>query len=606
MPIYHPDPPRFAVELEGERAVLRALSALPSDAHVFCNLSILDPAANRDREIDFLVLHRELGILIVEVKGGRLGWEGNVWSRIYRGQTQAMKEAPGAQLLAQEYALRRFLKDQCDFIPETTRILALPHMDLPEGAQFGSDLPTCRVLDQTKLKGLTPALRLAVSGGEVWETFLANRRSRQCEIRESSIAAIVAELTPTLLPPISLEEILDGEGRVLDEAARPILQHLASNFGKGHFHVLGAPGSGKSLIARMVAKDLASQGKKVLVLAFNRALTYAMQTEMHGLDGVDVATFHDFLIVQLNDLGLNPVPTGNLHQFFNTTLPELFLEHLDRIENRWDAIIIDEAQDLAAEWLPPVLRLLRNPEDPFLLLEDPSQNLYNRGRHNLGTTWRLDLNLRQNPSLRRAVWNAMPDCGWERPEVPIDPGIVKSRKSSPDTWKRDLEAELTLLANEGMDPSRILVLLPHRPDRFGLKDGQMMGPWRLNMEKDWWEADHAGRVRLNTVHAFKGLEADVVIYVAPQVKAEDLPSLRYTALSRARHRVVILEKALPAVLRTEEAKPATPPTPAPPPVRFNPGALMAPQRTAILGALKAANEWGSHPKEEIVGEKATN
>lgn len=597
MPIYHPEPPRLSMDREGERAVLRSLRVLPPNAHVFINLGILSAEGNRDREIDFLVLHPELGILIIEAKGGQLEWGGDFWNRIYKGKREPMTEAPGLQLQAQEYSLRRYLREHGCFVPETTRVLFLPHMDLPEGTRFGTDLPSSRVLDRKSLNRLIPALRGAVSGGQPWDVFERDRRSRQCEIREAAITDIVAALTPTLMPSPSLEEILGEEGQVQDEAARPILRHLATNFAQGQFHVLGAPGSGKSLIARMVAKDLASQGKKVLVLAFNRALTYAMQTDLDGLEGVDVATYHDFLIVQLNILGLNPSPTNGMHRFFNSELPGLFLENLDRIETRWDALIVDEAQDLAAEWIPPIVHLLRDPEaDPFLLLEDPSQNLYNRGKHTLGTPWRLDLNLRQHPSLRRAVWDTMPDCGWERPEVPIDPGIIKVRKSSPDTWKRDLESELTILEKDGIDPSRILVLIAHRPERFGLKDGQQLGPWRLNTEKDWWEADHNGRVRLNTVHAFKGLEADVVIYLAPQVKAEDKASLRYTALSRARHRAVILEKALPAIVRDEDVKPTPIALPIPPPVRFDPSALLAPQRAALTGALKAANDWGSRPK----------
>lgn len=591
MPIYHPNPPRLAMELRGERDVLSRLRVLPTNTHVFCNLKILDPKTGKDREIDFLVLHPEMGILIIEVKGGRLVFRGEGWCRIHEGQEEPLRESPGEQLHAQQYLLMNLLKSDVRFVPRITRILVLPHMDVAEGASFGPDLPPSRILDRGKLETFPVSLRQAVAGGESWEGFEKGRAFKDHQISPEVMETLVSVLTPTIVPPPTLEEILEGEGQVQDQAARPVLKHLASNFAHGRFHVLGAPGSGKSLLSRMVARDLASQGRKVLVLAFNRALTYASQVDMDGLAGIDVATYHDFAMVQLHELGLKPSPMGTLQTFFTQELPQLFLQNVERMKNRWDALVIDEAQDLQAEWIPPLMRLLCDPEwDPILLLEDPSQNLYGRGRHALGTTWRLDLNLRQNPTLRRAVWETLPACGWDPPEEAVEPGVLKHRKTSVERWKSDLQEELQALADEGVRPSQVLVLLPHRPDRFGLKDGQKMGPWRLNTEKDWWEVQDEGRVRLNTVHAFKGLEADVVVYLAPSVKAEDLPMLRYTALSRARHRAVILEKALPPIEHEEDNSPA--PAAQPPLLpKFDPKKLIAPQREALTSALKAARDW---------------
>ena len=56
MPILHPDPPRIPPDLHSEREVLAALRMLPPEAHVFVRLRILDAEANKDRELDFLVL----------------------------------------------------------------------------------------------------------------------------------------------------------------------------------------------------------------------------------------------------------------------------------------------------------------------------------------------------------------------------------------------------------------------------------------------------------------------------------------------------------------------------------------------------------------------
>ena len=65
MPILHPDPARIPPHLHSEQEVLAALRTLPPETHVFARLRILDAESNRDRELDFLVLHPDLGLVIV-------------------------------------------------------------------------------------------------------------------------------------------------------------------------------------------------------------------------------------------------------------------------------------------------------------------------------------------------------------------------------------------------------------------------------------------------------------------------------------------------------------------------------------------------------------
>lgn len=109
MSTVHPDPPRLPVRLRNEQEVLRAQRTLPQ-AHVFARLSILDAETNRDREIDFLVLHPELGLVIVEVKGQGVEPKGDHWIRRQEdGREEILDESPGEQLQAQQWALLRWL-----------------------------------------------------------------------------------------------------------------------------------------------------------------------------------------------------------------------------------------------------------------------------------------------------------------------------------------------------------------------------------------------------------------------------------------------------------------------------------------------------------------
>ena len=598
MPILHPDPARVPAHLFSEQEVLRALSTLPPEAHVFVRVRLLDAEANRDRELDFLVIHPDLGLVIIEVKGKGVEPKGDHWIRRHPdGRETVLEETPGEQLLAQQYALLRFLQAEGQgFIPQITRVLALPALPIPEGSSLGPDLPACRILTRAKLQKPYLALREAVAGGAEWEAWRRTPEGKQHEVRPDVLRRLLESLTPKLLPPPPLAELLAAEGRLQDAQAQDLLDHLAQNFSRGRFHVAGGPGSGKSLLARQVTRLWAAEGRKVLVIAYNKALTYATQGMLNDLilEGcADVFTYHDLAVTLLSSAGKLP-SVQDLGTYFNEQLPlalNALLATPEALPQRWDALVVDEAQDLDPGWVRPLLALLRNPErDPVLLMEDSAQSIYREARHVLGQPWRLDLSLRQHPAIRRAVCLAYPACGWEAPaEVPGE-GALTFQRSAPGTWLRDLAVQLEALAKEGIQPHQVMLLAPHRPESLGLRDGQKVGSWALNTIRDWWQDDKAEQVRFGTVHAFKGLEADVVIYLAPAYKHPDGPRLAYTAYSRARHRLIVLEQAV--------AKPAQPPVltapipkePAPPAIP-QVRTISEGQRMNLMSALTAAREW---------------
>jgi type II secretory pathway predicted ATPase ExeA len=605
MAILHPDPPRLAPHLRSEGDVLRSLRMIPG-AHLFVRLAILDPETNHDRELDFLVLHPELGLVIVEVKGKGVELRGGRWIRRYDdGTEKPLDETPGEQLQAQQWALLRWLQAETPgFIPQITRVLALPALALPEGQALGPDLPACRILTRAKLDHPLEALRAAVSGGADWAAWRTGRNAHLHEVRPDRMLELARALTPKLLPPAPLAQILEAEGRLQDEQSQILLDHLARNFAGGRFHVTGGPGSGKSLLARQTARLWAAEGRRVLVVAFNRALTYATQGALDDLireNRAFVATYHDLAVTLLS--GAERLPQGEgTPDFFNRALPEALAALLADPQasfERWDALVVDEAQDLDPAWVQPLLRLLSRPdEDPVLLLEDPAQSLFRQAKHRLGQPWTLDLSLRQHPALRRAACEAFPACGWAAAAGDECDGAIRRVASGPRTWREDLARELQILADEDMEPRQVIILAPHRAQTLGVEDGEVLGPWPANTIADWWDGPKEAQVRFGTVQGFKGLEADAVIYLAPGYGRPDAGPLAYTAFSRARHRLVVLEKALaePPRPKVESA-----PAPAPPPMPAVPvlpqiRTLPQDQQARLLEALTAAKTWHARKK----------
>jgi superfamily I DNA/RNA helicase len=101
----------------------------------------------------------------------------------------------------------------------------------------------------------------------------------------------------------------------------------------------------------------------------------------------------------------------------------------------------------------------------------------------------------------------------------------------------------------------MLILAPHRMEPQAAGHGSPIGPWQINPAPAWWESGSADQVRLGTVQAFQGLEADIVVYLAPAYPHKEAARLRYCAMSRARQRVFVLDQALEEPLRRHEDGP---------------------------------------------------
>ena len=603
MPQLHPPHPRIPPHLWSEQEVLRALRTLPPEAHVFTRLTILDDEKNQEREIDFLVAHPDLGLVIIEVKGSGVEPAGDHWTRRDDdGNPVRMDETPAEQMNAQQWMLDRFLKKAFGSdVPEITRVLALPALPLPDDKSLGPDLPACRILTRSKLGNAFLSLRAAVAGSESWETWKKGPRARKHRLSNTEVTRLVEIFTPGLKPPVPLSIILESEGRLQDQTALRILDHLASNLSRGRFHLQGGPGSGKSLLARQTTRIWAAGGRRVLLLAYNKAITYATQCALDDLirsGGAVVSTYHDLAVTLLSSAGKLPVNQGN-SVFFSMEVPKALAQWLSDpacpVRGQWDALVVDEAQDLDPAWIHPLLALLRHPEsDPVLLLEDPAQSIFRNSRHHLGQPWTLDLSLRQHPALRWAACQSYPECGWEAEAVPDLDGVVQRIPSSPGAWKEDLNRALDGLAKEGLSPDQVIVLATHRPKTLGIQDGERLGPWGANPISDWWEEERAGQIRVGTVQAFKGLEADVVVFLEPIGRpTPESRRLAYTAYSRARYRLIVLESAIPESKRVEEPRPTAPTLP---PESDNQKVSLPQirtyredQRQALLGALTAAH-----------------
>ncbi len=119
--------------------------------------------------------------------------------------------------------------------------------------------------------------------------------------------------------------------------------------------ISGRAGTGKTLIGVEHAKRLAVKGKKVLVLFYNKLIAHNIKEKFtdEELEHIDINNFHNFI----NEVVLKykKEETQNYDKnYFNEILPSEFLDYVgfSDYQNHYDALIVDEGQDLIKKQLP--------------------------------------------------------------------------------------------------------------------------------------------------------------------------------------------------------------------------------------------------------------
>jgi superfamily I DNA/RNA helicase len=249
------------------------------------------------------------------------------------------------------------------------------------------------------------------------------------------------------------------------------------------------------------------------------------------------------------------------HAFWTVKAATLFSEALDRLPEgvmeRYDAVLVDEAQDFHQDWWFPVQLMLRDPDKGRLcLFSDPEQTgVYSRGDafpRGL-VSFELLENCRNTQRIAeycsRILDSHVPP--YSNSPVGITPKIFEP---TPDARKRaELVRRIVVeLMNQQFASSRIAILSPWRRSAPGSALFYMRAVYNMPFrgEEDDVPAWVAGKIIwASTIKSFKGLEADCVILADapfPNLPGFSLADL-YVAVSRAKHRLFIVPTSTEAV-----------------------------------------------------------
>ena len=550
----------------------RLRAALPSpEFHLYPNAEWLGPMRDggpaRDGEADLVVVHEEMGILVLEVKSGAPSRDGQ--GRWWIGGHELSRD-PFTQAKDSKHQLVRKLQALPSWPPRTEpragHAIALPDVDLaslPRGhALLGADAPRELVLDAQALETAESIRRWVDGAYKYW----LGDGTRGAPLGANGIRLVDEILAPTW----SLHRLV--RGRIEDDRSELLAasgeQALILNRTKRfrRLEVVGPAGSGKSMLAAEKARLLAREGYRTLLVCFNQRLATSLIRELAeahapapgalGPTGLDVTTFHRLCERLGAEAGVLPTRPAPIPQaWWDETLPAAAEAAIDALPNaRYHAIVVDEGQDFEASWFDLLERLLIDPGDVFWVFHDPGQALIRTDVvAGLGFE-RLELfeNHRNPGSIAELA--ARFYRGDEEPtafrETERRYTIIGAEPGQPtrDALRKTLHR---LIEEERVAPFRIAVLSGARADasevwrhrRFGnacLENAALHddGTSRGLAPED--VPDEPNEVLFETSRRFKGMEREVVVLVELPTEGERLDELLYVGLTRATTELVVI------------------------------------------------------------------
>ncbi|MEQ9546368.1 MAG: NERD domain-containing protein [Marinobacter sp.] len=513
-----------------ENEVLKAFKAqLPEDWVVMPSVhwTLAKNGYVRDGEADFVVLVPNSGLVVVEVKGSK-GFrveENGIWSRKEKnGSWTELKESPPEQATRNMHDLTKVLIERHQWLNFPGRYSYLVIYPQGEAAELPAMFDESTIATRRHMNQLASRLRnsLEKRGGDgrgeqfftqVVESVTDQLKNRQFRVYKAD----------------SGEDVSDDSERI-EQLTRQQFASLKGLFQLPNVAVVGPAGSGKTVLAIWRLKALIDEGKKAIYVCYNRALAAALRLE--NPDHADFIWNVDKLFISICS---EARPRGDLDEFYREELPGQIMDYADTYE-KYDAIVVDEGQDLSESQIIALLEL-RSSDEGWAFFSDWKQDLFNSGNSTpIGAevVFSLHHNCRNTVKINDASNSYLNSRIKSMPGMPmgVAPLVELANNQSMRAWE---------IAKKWSGDGSVVILSPYKLENSSMS-GQKSGHG-LRLSTDISELGEAGTVFFSTIKSFKGIEAKAIIVVDVGIPDDHVAFSRedlYVATTRATTRLALI------------------------------------------------------------------
>jgi DNA helicase IV len=318
--------------------------------------------------------------------------------------------------------------------------------------------------------------------------------------------------------------------------------------------IAGVAGSGKTVLAVHKATELAeaNASARVLLTCFNVPLGEHLKRLTAGHRNIVAGSFHQICAAVATEAGVEIPNTKDAKELFGEAYPTALVSAVcERPELAFDAVIVDEAQDFSDLWLASLEQTIASADSSFWVFYDDNQRLYERRgaleKRFPGPPFRLKRNVRNPKPVFERLFPLLGStvATSAGPEGrPVEEIVVPDDRQMPAVLTRLVtqlvekdQVEPAEIAVLGATSERLAELCPS--SRFGrVQTCDAAQPVR-------------GRVCLDTIRRFKGLERSVIILVDPaDIAGAD--ELQYVGLSRPTGHLILFGTRMPKMETYDE------------------------------------------------------
>jgi len=532
--------PEDRIDELAEYSVFKRLKKLSEEYDIFYSRKFVTDGLGKKHEfeVDFIIAKPMEAIACIEVKGGIINYDGSGDQWFQNGRL--MDKRPEKQAQDNAYGLANFYADSIAGMPVGWAV-CFPDCQVKDNQAWPSMLTRHQVLDQLKLLHIERLLP------DVFR-FIRNQHPGRSGISFSKYNEFKTKLLRSLgFVQLLSTRIKQEEAKFIEltKYQQDLFKRVADN---KNILIEGPAGSGKTILAKTMARDFIDDGKKVLFLCFNRILANRILQEFSGhQDQIIVETFHQFARDVIDPID-PPWWESNVdnEEFWDLDVPLKLDEVMAEYEGTYDVLIIDEGQDFKEFWFEVLFKFVKKDGSKLIFL-DELQDIFDRftsiPKMERFFRYSLPENCRNTQKIVAYLSELTATDLKSFKQAPLGEEVDFCQfKSQTDSQRFLLDKIKDLTKNHEVQPEQILILLNSAIEESSLNKVKKIGKYPLlPIGQDGIIQRDA--INYSSIKSFKGLEADIVFVIDIHLIPEDkLKKRLYTEVSRGRHRVWVVQK----------------------------------------------------------------
>lgn len=502
-------------------------------------------------EADFTLLFPDSGVLAVEVKGGGVSFDATtgVWQSVDKHGVKHVIKDPFKQASRERHALLDQIVGHANWRQWSGGRLTIGHaVMLPD------------IVDPTLL--LAPDRKLDILGTNSDIQDIVRWTGQAMRFWHEANNGVLGAKGVRIIEDILCKSILVRPvlRATIDDAEQQRLRLTANQAkifrvigGRRKAVISGGAGTGKTLLAVEKARMLAQDGLRVMLLCYNRPLADSLAHCVRDLPSILALTYHqlcDRRIRQSQLVGRDVLseavaayPGTTDKARFDVQMPYALALSAEVVDERFDAVIVDEAQDFSDEYWLGVEMLLEDERKGHLyIFTDENQALYpRRGRLPVpDEPFYLTNNCRNTAPIHGTGYGFYKGSPIDPPEL-VGPDVVWTDVDQPEAQADAVVARVKQWVQvEGIKPNDVVVLVAKRPKSPAyqlLQQRADIAGIAMVAESRTMEPC----VLVDTVARFKGLEAQAaVLWLGDEVVDEKQWETVYVGTTRAKSLLAVV------------------------------------------------------------------